>query len=210
MAEYRVLGVLDFEHERISRLFDEVSDPGADRVEVLFDITRRLAAHVAVEQGVFLPVVRERQIGGPETAGELEQDYREIHRLLVLIERRKVNSPDIPQLVTELKDVFEAHTGRFSESICGSAMEHLGAQELEELRRRLENADETILSHPHPHMLSLGPISRLTTRIAARIDRMRDQTVRNRYVPSSASDREALRAADPRLRPGPAAKGSQR
>jgi hypothetical protein len=210
MAEQRGLGVLDHEHEGISRLFDQVSDPDADRVEVLFDINRRLAAHISVEQSVFLPVARDRQIGGPTMADELEHDYHEMQRLLVLIERRKFNSPDLPELVTELKDVFGAHTKRFSESLCGDATEHLTGEQLEELRHRLENADETILSHPHPHMLALGPISRLTTRLAARFDRLRDRTVRNRYLPSSGSDPEALREADPRLQAGTAGREARR
>ena len=199
MAENSGLGVLDHEHEGISRLFDAVSDPDADRIEVLFDITRRMAAHISVEQSVFEPVVRERGIGGPDTADGLDEDYHEMQRLLVLIERRKVNSPDVPQMVTELKDVFERHTKRFSDTISAGATDHLTPQELEELRHRMENADEVILSHPHPHLLSLGPISRMTTRLAARIDRMRDRTVRNRYLPSSGTDRDAHEAADPRL-----------
>lgn len=199
MAEKSGLGVLDHEHEGISRLFDAVSDPDADRIEVLFDITRRMAAHISVEQSVFEPVVRDRQLGGPETADGLNEDYHEMQRLLVLIERRKVNSPDIPQMVKELKDIFDRHTRRFSESISGDATAHLSPEELDELRHRMENADEMILSHPHPHLLSLGPISRFTTRVAARFDRLRDRTVRNRYLPSSATDREALETADPRL-----------
>lgn len=203
MAEHPGLGVLDMEHEGISRLFEAVSDPDADRIEVLFDITRRLAAHISVEQSVFLPVVREREIGGPDMADRLGEDYEGMQRLLVLIERRKVNSPDMPQLVTELKDIFDAHTARFSESISTGAARELGPRELDELRRRMENADEAILSHPHPHMLSLGPISRITTRLAGTVDWMRDRTVRNRYLPSSGSDREALEQADPRL-PDPA------
>lgn len=199
MAENTGLGVLDVEHEGITRLFDSVSDPDADRTEVLFDITRRLATHISVEQSVLQPMVRERSIGGPDMADGLDGDYHEMQRLLVLIERRKVNSPDIPQLVTELKDLFETHTDRFSASISEAVQQELTANELEDLRHRMKNADEMILSHPHPHLLSLGPISRLTTRLASRMDRMRDRTVRNRYLPPSDSDREALEAADPRL-----------
>ena len=210
MAEQCDLGVLDFEHEGISRLFDQVSDPEADRIEILFDITRRLAAHISVEHGVFLPVARDREIVGPDVVKSLEEDYHEMQRLVVLIERRKMNSPDIPELVTELKDVFGNHTRRFSESISAGASERLTDEELAELRERMENADGTILSHPHPHLLSLGPISRLTTRLAARFDSLRDMTVRNRYLPPSGSDREALREADPRLDPSPAAKGQRR
>ena len=202
MADNSALGVLDFEHEGISRLFEDVSDPEAHRTEVLFDITRRLAAHVAVEQSVFEPLAREREIIGPDTADELKEDYSEIERLLVLIERRKVNSPDVPELVTELKDVFEAHVKRFSESIRDRAASELSPQELHDLRRRMENADETILSHPHPHLLSLGPISRFTTKLVAGFDRLRDRTVHNRYLPSSGRDPDALAAADPRLQSG--------
>lgn len=202
MAEDSALGVLDFEHEGISRLFEDVSDPQAHRSEVLFDITRRLAAHVAVEQSVFLPLAREREIVGPDTADELKDGYHEMERLLVLIERRKVNSPDVPQLVTELKDVFEAHVRRFSDSINERAASALSGEELRDLRQRMETADATILSHPHPHLLSLGPISRFTTKLVARFDQLRDRTVRNRYLPSSGRDPEALAAADPRLQSG--------
>ena len=210
MADQCDLGVLDFEHEGISRLFDQVSDPDADRIEILFDITRRLAAHISVEQSVFLPVARDREIVGPGMADSLAEDYHEMQRLLVLIERRKMNSPDIPDLVTELKEIFGNHTRRFTESISGRAADQLSDGELADLRERMESADGTILSHPHPHLLSLGPISRLTTRLAARFDRMRDQTVRNRYVPPSGSDREDLRKADPRLDPRPTARGQRR
>ncbi|HET6917743.1 MAG TPA: hemerythrin domain-containing protein [Acidimicrobiales bacterium] len=210
MADQCDLGVLDYEHEGISRLFGQVSDPEADRIEILFDITRRLAAHISVEQSMFLPVARDRDIGGPGVLESLEEDYHEMQRLLVLIERRKMNSPDIPELVTELKDAFGDHIQRFAESLSAGTADQLSDRELAELRERMENADGTILSHPHPHMLSLRPISRLTTRLAARFDRARDLTVRNRYVPSSGSDREALREADPRLEPGPAAEGQRR
>lgn len=210
MAEQSTLGVLDLEHEGISRLFEEVSDPEAHRTEVLFDITRRLAAHVAVEQSVFEPLARDREIIGPETADGLKDDYHEIERLLVLIERRKLNSPDIPQLVTELKDIFEGHVKRFSESINSRAATALSPEELRELRERMESADETILSHPHPHLLSLGPISRFTTKLAARFDGLRDRTVRNRYLPPSGRDPEALAAADPGLQSGGMPSGQPR
>ena len=188
MAEQRALGVLDLEHEGISELFEQVSRPDADRSDVLLDIIRRMAAHITVEQSVFVPLMREHGIGGPDAADELGGDYHEMQRLLVLIERRKFNSPDVPEFVTELKDVFAAHLGRFSNSIRGETIDKLSESELADLRERLENADETVLSHPHPHLLSLGPISRLTTRLAARFDTLRDRTVRNRYLtPSGAA-----------------------
>ena len=200
MADQCDLGVLDLEHECIARLFDQVSEPDADRSEVLFDIIRRLTAHITVEQSVFVPVLRDRDIGSPEAAGHLGEDYHEMQRLLVLIERRKVNSPDVPDLVTELNNVFKTHVGRFVESIHADTLNTLTEQELNDLRERMENANDTVLSHPHPHLLSLGPISRLTTRLAARFDMLRDRTVRNRYVTPSGSDTVG----------GPGASGSRR
>lgn len=182
MAMQRGLGVLEREHSDIESLFDEVSDPGVNRPKVLQDIMKRLATHIAVEQAVFFPVVTERHLCADGTAEALKGEYEEMERLLILIERRKVNSPDIPSLVTELKDVFSAHTERFAGEIRPAALAEMSPEDLAELDQKMESADEVILSHAHPHMLSLGPISRFTTRLASKFDSLRDRTVNNRTM----------------------------
>jgi hypothetical protein len=183
MAGNGGLDVLEREHADIEELFEKVSDPDANRRKVLQEILKRTSTHIAVERAVFFPVVSDKGLGGPETAEKLKQDYDEMERLLVLIQRRKVNSPDMPELVTELRDRFIDHNREFSEHVKPGCMSTLSPAELEELNEKMQSADDVILSHPHPHLLSLGPISRFTTRLAASFDRLRDRTVDNLVMP---------------------------
>lgn len=190
MAGNGGLAVLEREHADIEDLFEKVSDPGTNRRKVLQEILKRISTHIAVERAVFYPVVTDRGLGGPETAQRLKGDYEEMERLLILIERRKVNSPDMPDLVTELRDRFVDHNREFDERVKPGCMSALSPEELDDLNQKMRSADDVILSHPHPHLLSLGPISRFTTRLAARFDQVRDRTVNNRAM-AHGSDGES-------------------
>ena len=174
------LDVIEREHEVLAQLFHEVSRVDVDRDEVLKRLVRRTAEHVSVEQSVLHPIVKERHLGGPDLADELQHDYDEMGRLLGLIERRKINSPDMPDLVTDLMDVTAAHRDRADSVLAPAMRREFDASELNELGARMTSAQTVILSHPHPHLLGLGPLSRLTTRLASLQDRWRDRLVNNR------------------------------
>jgi len=174
------LDVIEREHEILADLFEQVSRVDVDRDQVLKSLVRRTAEHVSVEQSVLYPVVKERRIGGPGFVDEFQHDYNEMGRLLGLIERRKINSPDMPALVTDLMDVTAAHRERADSVLVPAMRRELGPAELDDLGAKMTSARTVILSHPHPHLLSLGPLSRLTTRLAAVQDRWRDRLVNNR------------------------------
>ena len=174
------LDVLAREHHELDEVFARVSDPDADRAKVWKDLVRQLATHVAVERTFLFPLVRRHRLGSEQLAHELRGDYRRMEHLLVLTERRKINSPDMPALVTDLLDTFEAHEERCAKGLIPLLREHVGAAELEALGAKMRGAENVIVSHPHPHLLALGPLYRLTTRIASAWDRARDRTVSNR------------------------------
>ena len=174
-----VVDVLDAQHRRVTELFEQVSDPGADPPVVLQTLLRELAAHVAAERSEVGPVVKSRSIGGDDLAGQLVEDYDRIDRLMVLIERRKFNSPDLPELVTELKDAVHDHVSRAESSLFPGLDSDLSEQERAELGVKVSNADDMVTTHPHPHLLSLGPLSAKVTAFLSRFDWMRDRTVTN-------------------------------
>jgi hypothetical protein len=174
-----LVDVLEEQHGRITRLFEEVSDPDADRPRTLTLLLREIAAHVAAERAEVYPEVRSRGIGGDGFPDELKSDYDEIDRLLVLIERRKANSPDVPQLVTELKDAIEGHLSRCRSALYPAIAGDLSPEQERDLAEKLVNAEEMVASHPHPHLLSLGPVSNWLTKHLARFDFLRDKTVTN-------------------------------
>lgn len=164
-------------------MFEKVSDPAADRPAVLHSILRELAAHVAAERAEVLPVAKSHDIGGDGFADELVADYERIEELMVLIERRKFNSPDVPGLVADLKGVVEAHAGRGRDVLVPGLRRSLRPEELDDLGEKVSHADSMVISHPHPHLLSLGGISSRLTRLLARFDLLRDRTVTSQPPP---------------------------
>ena len=172
--------VLEREHHDLRALFGRVGDPDADRQAVWREIVKQVATHVAVERTFIYPVVKRRMASAPGLADDLRHDYKRMEHLLVLTERRKINSPDMPDLVNDLLHVFESHQERCTSILIPTMREKLNAAELDDLGERMRGAENVILSHPHPHLLALGPIYPLTTRVASAWDRVRDRTVQNR------------------------------
>lgn len=160
-------------------MFERVSAPGEDRPKALSGLVQELAAHVASERSAVEPVLRKNETGDEDLAAGLVDDYDRIEKLLVLIERRKVNSPDVPDLVSELKAAVEEHMARSDRVLFPTLARTLTPEEQLDLGERIEQADDMILTHPHPHLLSLGPIANKLTALASRWDRLRDRTVTN-------------------------------
>jgi hypothetical protein len=172
--------VLEREHRDLQALFDRVRDPEEDRAAAWREVVKQVATHVAVERTFVYPSVKRRGLGSPRLADDLRHDYKRMEHLLVLTERRKINSPDMPELVTELLDVFESHRERCTSDLVPTMRKQFSQTELDDLGEKMRGAEKMILSHPHPHLLALGPIYPWTTRIAAVWDRVRDRGVQNR------------------------------
>lgn len=174
------LDVLVREHRNLQEHFAQVRDPDADRRAAWLEFVKLMSAHVAVERSFVYPLVKRRRLGGTHLADLLRYEYRSMEHLVVLTERRKINSPDMPELVTKLLDVFEEHLARCESELLPALRDALDQAQLDELGAKMHAAESVIVSHPHPHLLALGPLYRLTTRIASWWDRTRDRSVRNR------------------------------
>ena len=163
-----VVDVLQGQHDRLAELFDQVADPNEDRPARLRELLREMAAHVAAERRI-----------APDTEG-LAPEYRRLEELMILIERRKFNSPDVPDLVTELKSASETHA-RTAEVVL---FPDLKARPLEEQVKLGQEADAEVTamsSHPHPHLNSNKLVAATLGRAAVKWDEMRDRTVNNRH-----------------------------
>lgn len=173
--------ILERQHKNIAELFDRVHDPEADRSSALAETIKQIATHIAVERTYLYPLVKQRRLGSTRLGRELLADYRRMEKLLVLVDRRKLNSPDMPELITELTEVFDVHHKRCSAMLMPAMERQLRPARLQELGAKMLGAESMILSHPHPYLLLLGgPIYQWITRLASKWDRMRDRTVRNR------------------------------
>ena len=174
------LAILARQHCDLQEHFVRVRDPESNRAAVWLETVKLISAHIAVERSFVYPIVKRRRLGSTHLADLLRHEYRSMEHLVVLTERRKINSPDMPELVTKLLDVFEEHLDRCESQLVPALRKSLDQNQLDELGVKMRAAESVIVSHPHPHLLALGPAYRLTTRIASRWDRTRDRLVRNR------------------------------
>jgi Hemerythrin HHE cation binding domain len=163
-------------HNELREQFDRVSDPDGDRSEALGRLTQLVAAHISSEQSLVVPLLKRQGIGDRRLVRRLKSEYRRMGRLALRIERRKANSPDLPALVTGLQDIFQRHVRRFELYIDPKLDGRANADQLEQIEKKMESAESTIMSHPHAHLISLGPLSRLTTRLAAVVGRQQGES----------------------------------
>lgn len=189
------MDVLEEQHRRVADLFERVASPDEDRPAILHALLRELAAHIAAERATVRPVVDKEKIG-EDLADRLNDDYNRMENLMVLIERRKFNSPDVPDLVSELKAVAEEHRARAESELIPGLREQLTPEEQVELGERVAGEDAVVTSHPHPHLLSLGPLADVATRVAQKWDAARDRTAVNRQHPEDEGKKHVGRIAE--------------
>ena len=170
---------LDFladRHHELREQFDRVSDPDGDRIEALGRLTQLVAAHISSEQSLVVPLLKSKGVGDRRLVRRLKSEYRRMGHLAIRIERRKANSPDLPALVTDLQDAYQRHVRRFELYIDPKLRGRVSGDQLDEIEEKMDSAEATIMSHPHAHLISLGPLSRLTTRLAAVVGRQHGES----------------------------------
>jgi hemerythrin-like domain-containing protein len=168
--------VLDDEHGKLESLFQRVSGVDEDRPAVLKELLLTLSMHVSVEKQMVVPVVKDRVADGEARAAELTDYHDEVQRIHVLLDRRKVNSTDVPELVTQLLDLTDAHIADARSTLLPALREALSAEELNELGRSMLSDERDLLTHPHPHLPDTGPVAKVSRWVASKVDRGRDES----------------------------------
>jgi hypothetical protein len=175
-SDKSIVEVLGEQHRELSSLFERVSQPDEDRPEVLKQIIKTLSVHVSGEKQVLVPVVADELTGGQDLAKHLSAYHDEVGRVLLLLDRRKVNSPDVPGLVTDLLRSTERHVAECDAEVFPALDRNFSPDKLAQLGSRLAAGDYQALSHPHPHIPQAGPLGTIVGGVASAIDRVRDKS----------------------------------
>ena len=117
--------VLSEDHSALQALFGRVSQPDENRPAVLDQLLRSLTAHVATEKQLVVPILVGHSGEGEALARQLGDDHDAIEKLVILVERRKVNSPDVPDLVNQLLEITQRHTRQADECLLPFLRDHL-------------------------------------------------------------------------------------
>jgi Hemerythrin HHE cation binding domain len=174
--EKNAIVVLAEDHAAVQTLFARVSGPDEDRPAVLGQLLRSLSGHVAVEKQLVVPILVNHSDEGKALGEQIGDDHDAIEKLLILIERRKVNSPDVPDLVNELLQIVTRHIRQADECVLPFLGDHFSEAELADVGAALRSDELQLTSHPHPHLPDTGPLARITRKAAALFDRGRDSS----------------------------------
>jgi hypothetical protein len=170
------LEVLAGEHAEIQALFARVSRVDEDRPAVLEQIMQRLSDHLDMEKHTLVPVLEERLDDGGVLARQLREAHDRARRILLLLERRKVNSPDVPDLVTELMDITDAHVRQAETDLEPRLRRASSSEELAQLGAAMLSDERRSLSHSHPMVPANGPIAAIGHKLAEVVDDLRAHT----------------------------------
>jgi hemerythrin-like domain-containing protein len=168
--------VLTEQHQALQELFHRVSQPDEDRRKVLKTIVQTLAAHVAMEKQVLVPALKEHVGDSEAMVSRLEEDHDQVGHLLTLLERRKANSPDVPDMVTELLDLTDRHVSEADRQIIPALRTSLDPVTLDELGANMESDERQLLTHPHPVLPDSGPLAGVSRKMAGVVDKLRDNS----------------------------------
>ena len=164
------------EHRQLENLFSRISSPDEDRPEVLKDLMELIALHLDLEKQMLLPVIRDHVADGDAIADRLRDEHQRVEKILTILDRRKVNSPDVPDLVTEMLHFDDRHITEAEAVVLPGLRSALSAEELEDLGQRMTSDERRVLTHPHPALPDSGPLSTATRKVAEVVDRIRDHS----------------------------------
>jgi iron-sulfur cluster repair protein YtfE (RIC family) len=175
-VDRNAIQVLGDEHDSLQRLFVRVSGVDEDRREILKLLIQTLSVHVTMEKQFLVPVVKERVAAGDDLADRLSEYHDNAGRIMTLLDRRKVNSPDVPDLVTQLLELTDGHVAEANAILFPAISEALSAEELTELGTIMVSDERQVLTHPHPHLPDTGPVGKVSRWAASVVDRGRDNS----------------------------------
>lgn len=166
------------EMEALLEQLEEVEEPDR-RSELLHAVTVELARHMAVEERVLFPAVREELAAvDPEAFREDVLENLEEHHVLktVLDELHDMDPADerFPAKAEVLAEQVEHHHEEEEEGVLAGIARHWSDQRRTEIGEEFESAERVAPTRPHPNLPDEGRFVAAAQGFAATIDKLRD------------------------------------
>jgi hemerythrin-like domain-containing protein len=134
--------LLESQHREVEALFEKIEKAKSGRPKLLIELANSLAAHMAIEQDIFYPAVK-------EVDSDLVNESYEEHSLAeVALKRLLATEPDdeaFDARVTALKELIEHHVEEEEKELFPSVEKVLEAKTLEKLGAVMEPRFDEVL-----------------------------------------------------------------
>lgn len=168
-------------HREMEDLLDQLQEAEEPdrRTELLGRVTAELARHMAVEERILFPAVREELAGvDPDVFHDDVLENLEEHHVLktVLDELHDMDpsSERFPAKAEVLAEQVEHHHEEEEEGVLAGLTEHWSDARRAEMGARFAEAERVAPTRPHPRLPDEGRFVAATQGFAATLDKLRD------------------------------------
>lgn len=168
-------------HREMEGMLDELedTDDAERRRELLRAVTAELARHMAIEERILFPAIREELAPrDPERfGGDVLEALEEHHVLKLVLDELTGMDPSDERFAAKaevLAETVEHHHEEEEEDLFPALEEVWDKARLETLGAELRAAEDSAPTRPHPKLPDEGRLVAATQRFAAVIDKARD------------------------------------
>lgn len=169
-----IVTMLREQHTTVRNLLDRVlSSTGEQRRRVFDEVRELLARHETGEEMILRPMTR-RVPGGETVADGRMAEENEAKKVLAKLEKLDPDSSEFASMFSEFRSsVLEHAAAEENEEFPLLAKGTFDQEDLEKAGFKLENAEKTAPTHPHPSAKTTA-MNYVAGPFAAMVDRARD------------------------------------
>jgi len=149
----KATGLLKKQHRKVEGMFATLEKGKGDLSAVLGQLANDLAAHMAIEQTIFYPAVREID---PEIVGEGYQEHAIAELALKRLLETTTDDPTFAAKVTALKDLISHHVKEEEKELFPAVEKKMDREELDDLGARMGRAFEGASEQGYESLLPEG------------------------------------------------------
>ncbi|MGH9028089.1 MAG: hemerythrin domain-containing protein [Acidimicrobiales bacterium] len=177
------------EHRSLERLFDELAStsdtteeeepvlPAAKKKALILHISRVISTHEDVEASILGPFIRSRLAEGHRLSRSQRRRYHQTEKLLAIIARRSISSPDLSELLTQATEAVVEVMAEQESTTFPQIRAALRGDDLAQLEHKEASARRHASTRPHPYVSHRGALARLIRAVLAFVDKLRDHIV---------------------------------
>ena len=172
-----VLDLLTQEHREVEDLVDQLSMPGTEEFDprdIADVVIASLVRHSVAEEMYVYPAMREHLEDGESQVEHDIVEHQAVEETLKELEGLEPDDKRFPEVVDELRALLADHVRDEEEEQFPGLREKIPAEELVELRKKVEMAEKLAPTRPHPG----APHSELFHKVVGpgvgMVDRLRD------------------------------------
>lgn len=169
-----VIEVIEAEHRRIRDLLERIDAQADPDATLVHHAIRQLSIHDSIERQYLYPVVRRRVEDGNQVYSQLIAEHGAIAQRAANLEAYRFHDDSRISWLRELAAMSRRHMDEEEETVLPRLRARLTTEELIHLGGQVAAARDRAPTRPHPHVAGAGAGARVSSRLAAPLDKARD------------------------------------